>query len=1039
MKRELALSVLLVISAPLYAQTLSDDINYPPYQQQFQKLSQDTDSTLAELNGAKNNLEDIRESISTTIEGISSFENQNRSLQSQISSNQNRIPELRSELNSEEYQLNNLNRAILEEKGREQNILSALQSRMRDLRPVEERLARAMQTIRSLEAELNRAISEEQSAARELSNLQSRVSQIESLIARERSEQQKLKSELASLGVRISQAESKLSSLRSQLSSQQADLSTAESKVSALRSRVSEYRSEVSRLRSSGAPEAEIQAAERKLSAAQGKLNEEEGSVRSLQSAISSTRSDISRQESEISSLKRDQTSLPSRISQSEREEQGLINQRAQLSNRIQTQQRELISAQNIRQNRQAQLRQEENQTRGIQLEVDRLRSQVAGIENDLQNSRRQIQGLMNQHEAAVGRMQNLRRRITDLESEIPRYQQTMRVNSSQIASLQNQLRTLQNQETQTIREISSLDREYNDLVAKRNMAEEQFQSRLSLYRRYEGEASSLGSSQVRGATEIGQKDGAAFAKKRSAELSRQLSHELGEADGKHVAIIRAEISGFNTGYSLGLASEVDIQEGSRQGRIEGKKEAIRYAQTELKPKFFEEFLVNDLKAPVEESVAQDFVHFKMASAIEMAAMFAAAELPALSAAEMQQANQIQTVLDKEALSLASQIAELKKKVANLSQAADSYQTPSTIPYGSVNCAQVYKGVAAFKKVCEAAYMADFAFNYKSAYSSIYTQEYPSLFSSQFAPLLSTKRSQVYDSAYAGYLKIAKEEGVAQGKVVAFNQSFEESRAATYQREVGPATEVARNEARQDVSDWVSTHPMITASSVKSELSRLRGGDTGAIIFNLKNISPVTLKENVVIQVDQTQLADVAQKTMTLSELKGQSITAFKEMKFTVSPSARSGQKIIIQGKLLLPGDKYQSQRIEPFILEKALAANPAFNIQTAYDSTPKIKNIFGYKTHQLSVKIAPKFERLDLGYQIELVPSSEFKGLVTIPNKVIDTQSIEAGSLKEFVFHYKFHKNARNKTVPFSLNIIYDGEVIQSYKLEMMPYRAIF
>jgi predicted nucleic acid-binding Zn-ribbon protein len=1028
MKKELALSVLLTLSAPLFAQTLPDEINYPPYQQQFQKLTQDTESALGELNGVKSDLEDIRRAISNSLGQISSLQNQNSSLSNQISANQNRIPQLRSELNSEEYQINNLNRAINDERSREQSINSSLQDRIRALRPAEERLSRALQTIRSLEAELSRAISQEQSASRELSSLQSKISQVESQISRERSEQQSLKGQLASLNTRISQSESKLSSLRSQLSSQESSLSTAQSKVNALRSTVSGYESEVSRLRASGAPAAEIQAAERKLNASQNKLNEEESSVRSLQSSVSSIKSSISREESELASLRRDQTSLPSRISQSEREEQRLVNERAQLSNRVQTQQRELISAQNVRQSREAQLRQEENQNRSLQVEVDRLRSQVASLENDLQNSRRQIQNLQSQQQNASNRAQNLRRDISDLEAEIPRLQQSIRSNSSQIASLEGQVQSLRNSEQQTIREISSLDKKYNDLVVKRNSAQGQYETRLSLYRRYESEASSLGSSQVKGAEESGKKDGSAFAKKRSADLSRQLSNELGEADGKHIAII-------NIGYPIGMSSESDIKEGARQGAIEGKKEAIRHAQTQLKPQFFEEILVSELAKPVSENF--DGVSVKMASAMEVMEIFA--ELPALSAAEMQEANQIKTVLDKDALSLASQVAEIKKKVSSLSQAGNSYQTPSSIPYGTVNCAQVYKGVSAFKKVCEASYTADFAYIYKSAYSNIFSLEYPALFQSQYAPLLSSKRVAVFDASFAGYQKIGKEEGIAQGKVVIFNQTFEQTRAATYEQEIGPATDIARADARAEVSEWVSSHPMVTASSVKSDLARLRGGDVGSVVFSLKNISPVALKENIVIQVKETQLADVSSKVVTVSNLKGQSVTAFKDMKFTVSSSARSGQKVVIKGDLLLPGDKYQAQRKESFVLEKALAANPAFNIQTVFDSTPKIKNIFGYKTHQMKIKIAPKFERLDLGYQIELVPSSEFAKLINIQNKVIETRGIDAGALKEFAFTYKFHKDARKKTVPFNLNIIYDGEIIQSYKIEMKPYRAIF
>ncbi len=1038
MKHELAFLALLSISSLSYAQTLPDEINFPPYQSQFQKISQDTESALNQLNNAHDDLEEIREAISQSLSQISSLQSQNQQLSNQISYNQKRIPELRNNLNSEEYDSNQLSRAINQEQSRERSLEQALDEKIRALRPQEERLSRSLQKIRSLENELDRAISQERSADRELSELHSKISQVESAISRERSEQQSLKGQLASLNSRISQTEAKISSIRSEISSLRSQLSTAESKVSSLRSRVSEYMAEVSRLRASGASPSEIQEAERKLNAAQSKLSEVESEVRSLESSVRSAESNLSREESELSGLRSDQSSLPSRISQSERDEQRLVNERSQLSNRVQSAQGNLISAQNVRKNRESQLRSEESQHRSIQVEVDRIQSQVSSIENELQNTRRELAGLIRRQETTLSRIQSLKQEISSLESEIPRLQQSIRSNNSQVASLEAQTQGLRNSEQQTIKEIVFLDKKYNDLVVKRDSAQVQFEKRLGLYRQYESEASALGSSQVTGASELGKKDGASFAKKRSTELSKQLSNELGEADGKHIALIRGEIAGFNEGYAIGVVSESDIKEGSRQGAIEGKKEAIRFAQTELKPKFFEEILVDEFKKPIDENLAQDFISLKMASPITVSEMVLA-ELPALTASEMQEANKIKTVLDKEALSLASQIAEIKKKVRSLEFAENSYQEPSSIPYGKVVCSQVYKGVAAFKKVCESSYQQDFAATYSSSHEEIYVKDYPALFQSQYKPLLSAKRISTYDSAYPAYQKTGKEEGVAQGKEVAFNQSFEESKAQTYDKEIGPATDIAESDAREEVQEWISTHPMITSVGLNSDLSKLRGGDKGAMIFSLKNISPIALKENIVIQVSSVENAEVSNKTLTVSNLKGQSLTSFKDLKFTVSPSARSGQKVVVKGDILLPGDKYQAQRKESFVFEKGLAANPAFNIQTVYDSTPKIKNVFGYKTHKLVVKIAPKFERIDSGYRIELIPSAENKALVGLEKNVIDTGAISTGALKEFTFSYKFHKNARKKVIPFTIRVIHDGEIIQSYKLEMKPYRAIF
>lgn len=470
---------------------------------------------------------------------------------------------------------------------------------------------------------------------------------------------------------------------------------------------------------------------------------------------------------------------------------------------------------------------------------------------------------------------------------------------------------------------------------------------------------------------------------------------------------------------------------------FEGKKEAIRFAQTELRPKFFEEVIKEEFKRELEQTPAAAPVMAKMNTELAMMAEISS-DLAPISAVEFRAATDIKTILDKEASTLAFQVSELRKKVMTLSGADASYQGTSSIPYGSVSCGKVYKGVAALKKVCEASYASLFAEQYNDSRYNTYESEYPSLFEKLYTPLLSAKRSQTFEATFAAYQKTAKEEGVVQGKVVAFNQSFEQNRSETYDKELPGATEIARTNAEDDAVAWISTHPMITASSVKSDLTKIKGGDKGSILINFKNISPVALKDNIMIQIKETQLVTVNSKVATLSNIKGQSQILHKDIKFTVLDSARSGQKIVIKGDLLLPGDKYQSQRKESFTIEKSLAANPAAVMTLDYDSTPKIKNIFKYFSQKFKIQIAPKFEKLDLGYKIELKPTGEFAKLVKMPTSIISTSALNANQIKEFVFTYKFHKDARKQPIPFILNIIHDGELVETRKIELKPHRSI-
>ena len=81
MKKELVgfvvLTLFLIYSKSLLAQTLPDEINYPPYQQKYENLVQETESALAELDGAKDDLAAIRSSISNSLGQISALENEN--------------------------------------------------------------------------------------------------------------------------------------------------------------------------------------------------------------------------------------------------------------------------------------------------------------------------------------------------------------------------------------------------------------------------------------------------------------------------------------------------------------------------------------------------------------------------------------------------------------------------------------------------------------------------------------------------------------------------------------------------------------------------------------------------------------------------------------------------------------------------------------------------------------------------------------------------------------------------------------------------
>jgi hypothetical protein len=503
--------------------------------------------------------------------------------------------------------------------------------------------------------------------------------------------------------------------------------------------------------------------------------------------------------------------------------------------------------------------------------------------------------------------------------------------------------------------------------------------------------------------------------------------------EAKHWGSVRGEIQGYDVGYREGLASQEDITRATSEASFKAAQDAELFAQRNFKPVFFEDFVQEAFKAPLPAKMLM----MKSLSAVQFASTMeldARETIMPPSAQELAQSASLVTPLDASIAQAVKDIKVTKSKAERLSDPSVSFETPTKIPFGTVDCNRVYKGLAVFKAACDGSYKGSFTNNYVNAARESYSAIYTGQFREVYDQVNVSERENAYGKELAQATVIGKAEGVRVGKIEIYQTTYDRVYKTAYASELEKARTKAKSDASAELQAFLKVKPLLTVAGTNLTAENFRGGEEVLVQGKVKNIGSVALNGPVIVRITSLQNAEKVTGEAVLNAAGALSLTALPELKVKVLPSTKAGEKIIVKGTVELPGDLYKPGRVENFELVQTLSANPAHDLGLDYNKTPDIKGPFRRYVHFASVKIAPTVEEIKDGYQVTMSAVGESAGLVDLQTTELATGSLAAGTQKELRFSYVFKDQAKGKTVNLELAVKYLGKVIKKETITLSP-----
>ena len=1032
MKSNTLLVLACLVSAPVLAQSLPDEINYGPYETRYRTLERDVTAAQTQLSQSRTSLAEAKRFISEMTSHISDLQDQIADAEDQIRSLRQEIPELERRISMLQSERSRVESEIRSRQSEDSMLQNRHQQAMRDLRPLEEVVARKEQRYRELFQELKQYEKLEREADARLKRSMSEAQQTDVAMNQERNQQRKMEQELQGIESRIRSTEAEIARAEAGVSTLNANLAAERSKLGSLDSRVQEYQAQVAQLRAAGAPADQIQDAERRLGAATNARNNSANEIRQLESQINRNDSQVRTLRSQIDGLRRDQSALPGRIAQSEARQRQLTSERGRIQGEMNRFQNELNQAQRqveLRQSSMASLQQELSMD---QANIQRQRQNIDMIARQLEGVRNEISNLSNTSRSLSSQISQASDRIRSNQATIPRLQQSISSDEDEIEAGEADLVTARKDESNFTAAVARDEAKLADLTRSRDNAQGEMNQRLGLYQKYLTDAETLGSSQAQPGITLGTKEGSRLSSVLSKQNGIAVGKELGVAEARHWGSVRGEIQGYELGYNEGLASVEERTRAVSEAGAKAAQDAELFAQRNFKPVFFEEFVQAEFKKPLGLNVSafKSLQSFRNNFALEVAME----TIPPLSGAELARSEALKTPLDTSIVTALKDIKTIEARALRLSSPEVAFETPTKIPFGTVACGQVYKGLAVFKAACEGSYKGTFSNHFVTAAREEFSQIYQAQFQSEFDAAEISQRKASFPIELASATKIGQAEGLRIGKIEIYQRTYESTYKSSYETEIVKAKEKSRGDAARELSEFLKVKPLLTVAETSLQAENFRGGEEISLQGKVKNVSSVGLTGPVMVRVTEVINAERITGEAVLNSASPMALTALPELKVKVNSTARAGEKVVVRGVVELPGDLYRPVRQEKFELTQILSANPAHDLGTNYNKNPDIKGVFRRNIHFLTASITPKVEEIKEGYQVTLTAVGENSSLIDQIEKQFSTGAIAANAKKDVRFSYTFKDAAKGKTITLEMTVNYAGKVLKKETIVLKP-----
>ncbi|MBD64611.1 MAG: hypothetical protein CME62_05365 [Halobacteriovoraceae bacterium] len=1017
---------------------LPDEINYSPYERSYNLSGQKVETLTASLNRAQSELQTAYNNESNLTAQIEQLEINIARTNSQI---ENHILE-RDQLIVDSQNLDNdirrIENRLSRAEGRRAELERTIDREQRKLRPFKQKLEQLQQQL----GEANRKVTR---ANDKLKNLKSAQASAQRNLQTARQAKTNLENQLktqeatlANLDKLLSNAQKRVQNLETQLSETQTQKITETQKLTAITQEITELMQQMRGLPPRGPQAREIR---QKIAQKSVEKRAQEKVVSRINQQAASLTRQVTQAKGTVASLKNQQTTLPQSINQT----------KTQITNAqkvIRTRRSELEAAKTNVENQQARVNSLVTEANIASAEVNAQKEEVIRRSGPLNQAMSNL-GNVNDRIRTIG--ENLRVASNDyntvldkikfLDREIPNLRRSSADMNRELRSANTDLIVAQDQIITLNSDVTILSSDLRAATNDRDIKYQEYIVRYNLYTDKLNEAKTLGISQTDVALSIAREDSHQYVVVQANKLGTVAGTDMAQAQAQYWGAIRAEIKGYNDGYNQGYASDSDQMRGQEEGTRAGIKAAQDYAQTVLKPKYFTEIFAEALKTGKMQKMDQ--VTFSQAgtqkslnqSLVKNVMEFFGSVSP-ISANEINQSLDITTDLDTKINTFQSNLSAAQTQQDNYSLARNTYTAPTIIPFQNYDCSQVYKDLAVFEKACANEYEKVFSSKYLREHQENYYDQYPTEFTTITEDTRDSKIEALYNQTMDDLYPIANAKGLSDGKDQIYKETFALAKNNAYNNELPNADAVAKAQAGNEVQTWVSNNASLTIDKAAIIGTELRGGSPAKIRLALKNISPVALDKPLEVVITNAQNAEFASRTFFIKSADANTTTNFEDISFNVSAFATSGSQIKIQGKVKLPGGKYEASREESFEVEALTVVNPKLNYNGLdYDSTPKIKGIFNYYTHAFNANIAAAVEDIKDGYTVTLKPVSGYESLIKMQNTSVFTGKMTRGTNNQMRFVYSFPKAADNKVVKLELKYLFKGRVMKSEIIELRPH----
>lgn len=1029
-----------LLATAVNASVLPDEINYEPYKVRYNQLAAEVDVITSSINTAKTQLQLSYNQEASLYNQIQNLEDENGRLQTQIADNEDQREVLVQRSEDLEDKLNTLNRRINGLERDRNQIERELLREERRLAPIQNRVSRIESKLSRKKIEVNSARRSFTQVQRISKNLRAQLNKLKAERKTLKTQLTSLQTQLANLDSQLSKAQATLTSVSPKLSAAKATLKTATAAKTKLATDIKALQKRVGELIRADRANPEIKKLRAQIAAKTKRMRAQQVKITNINKKISALKIQKTRLTKTISRLTQQKKTLPTQIKRKaaalKTKKQLIITKKTEVGNaEKKTAERRLdvdrlAGEANQIQTRLTRSRQElirESRTHAnLLVDLDNINQSVRVTQSRLQQTSNALNSTTQELDRIERQLPQLARSISINRNEIQKHSATLVNTQDKIASLNSSLNNLESEQTTA---ITSRDRKYQEYL-----------SRFNYYGQKLSEAKTIGASQTDIALELAQVNSNAYVDSRSNELGQKMGVEVANAQAELWASVRSEIKGYYDGYKVGHASSADQSRGEIEGNKAGIRSANDYADRVLKPQFFNNIFSTKIESSqfkINEIVENIVKSMERIDAQEKGSMDAFLSVAPISASELEQSLNVRTSLDQSIETFKTNLIQVLEQKLTMGTPSTAYQAPSNIPYSNYSCSNVYKNISEFEIACKNSFLSTFKTKYTSEYFENFAAQYNELYSNIAEETRVAKIDAQYNDDLDKFYPIAKDSGIADGKADIYKEAYGDSKTAAYNNQLPTARANAEITAGKEVDSWVNSNATLTLKGASITDTSLRGGSRAKVNLKVKNISPTSLSKPVKVVITSAQNAQFSNKVMYIKVAPGNNTINFKDINFRINPEARSNQPIVIKGKVVLSGGKYNAERVETFTASATTAMNPAVKASYKYISTPQVLTRFRRRTiiQNFDVTVTPKIESVRSGYTMTMSAVAGFESMINFKNTTVNTGGLSFGYSKNVRFQYTFPRSSRGKLVKIQLNYTHEGKVIKSEIIELKPF----